>query len=426
MMSLQSLKQTTCRWLQRRSLAVAAITLLLSIPLAFVSARTVANELRPEPMDLSPLVSEQNRLSIDMLRRLCKADDKNIFCSPMNIHMALSLLEPAAKGPTKEELRSLLYRDKNTDSLFRPFIEQMTDQDQTGVEISMGSNLWLRSGLDIRAKYESLLADRFAGVEHADFHHEQDESIAAINDWVSDATAGRIPKLASRDTVTKDTLMFLASAIYFKGSWSESFSKQRTRPRTFHLADGTTKEVPMMQKNIRIQTMDGDTYRIGILPYGDKIRRMEMVILLPDSHDGLSSMIDQMDLSTLNTQLAKRPKRRRTLVTLPKFELSSSYDLIPHLQQMGIETAFTNAADFSGITKQDRIKLSAVLHKAVIQVDEEGTVAAAVTGVGGIRATSVPAPPPTFNVDRPFAFLIRDNQTGSILFVGRVNDPSTK
>ncbi|TWU42338.1 serpin family protein [Novipirellula artificiosorum] len=399
---------------------------LVTLPLTIIAAQSTSEQANADPVDFTPLVTEQNRLSIDFLRRLSKEDDKNVFCSPVNIHMALALLESGSRGKTREEFQSLLYRDANVSTLYRPFIEMMNDQDQMGADIKMASHLWLRAGLELRPDYAASLTSRFAGFSQLDFKHQQNESIRAINDWVSNSTNELIRDLASRETVDAETLMFLASAIHFKGSWANAFSEHATRPCPFVLMDGKTTDVPMMRKQMGMQTVAGDGLTLGILPYGKETQRVEMVILLPTANDGLATMLEQLDVETLNGLLSKAKRKHATIVTLPKFELNTNYNLIPHLSKMGLSNAFTDGADFSGLTHDERIKLSTVIHKAVIKVDEEGTVAAAVTGIGGVRATSVQPPPALFNVDHPFAFLIRDRQSGSILFVGRVTDPTKK
>ncbi|MEM6689720.1 MAG: serpin family protein [Planctomycetota bacterium] len=402
---------------------------IFAVAIAVCSSFTPSVETQAADLDeandaSADLIDQQNQFGLQLWKELATRDNKNLFCSPMNVHTALSLLEPGADGETRAQLRRLLYGDQATAAAAYPdFVRLMTDNKQTGVNIEMASQLWTRSGLTLLPAYRSSLLNRSSGIEQLDFKGQPEASLETINDWVKDSTNEMIDSIATRDNVRKDTQLFLASAIYFKGKWTNEFTKAATRPMPFHLANETTMMTPMMRRSMSIRTVDSDGFRVAFLPYGDQVRRMEMVVLLPNEGINVDKMLQGMDASGMETLLRSRGRITPTIVMMPKMKFATEYNLVEALESLGMPQAFTDRADFSGITSDERLKISSVVHKAVIEVDEQGTEAAAVTGISMARATSVAPSPIIFKMDRPFAFMIRDRETGSILFVGRFNRP---
>jgi serpin B len=216
--------------------------------------------------------------------------------------------------------------------------------------------------------------------------------------------------------------LVLADAIYFKGHWRVEFDKSRTQEAPFHLNAGQTRSVPTMNEQDRFGYNETEGLEMLELPYF--ARKMSLIIFLPKEVDGLSKLDQSLNATRVN-QLLTQMQSREVNVFLPKFKLTSQFSLADTLRAMGVTDAFSPQANFSGISSLPSLYIDAVLHKAYVNVDEEGTEAAAATAVAFASAIEPPRPPPViFRVDHPFLFLIRDNQTGSILFIGRVMDPA--
>jgi len=211
----------------------------------------------------------------------------------------------------------------------------------------------------------------------------------------------------------------LTNAIYFKGKWATQFKPEQTKDAPFTLSGGDKVNVPMMSQTGKFSYMETDDLQVLEQPYVNN--DLSMVILLPKKPDGVNGLEKEMTGENLSGWLAKL-RKREVQVSLPRFKMTSEFSLAETLGSMGMPDAFSAKADFSGMTSNRELFISAVVHKAYVEVNEEGTEAAAATGVT-MQLTSIPAPPPVFKADHPFVFLIRDNQTGSILFIGRTANP---
>ena len=294
----------------------------------------------------------------------------------------------------------------------------------TNVILTTANAIWCRAGILLNPDFLAANRDFFdATVEPIDF--TDPASVDVINDWASEKTHGKIPDIANGMIDPEQTEMFLANAVYFKGKWADPFDASDTKDRPFNLRDGSQKTVPMMTKSKTFTYRHGTGYQAVRLPYLDD--NLSMYVFLPDTNSSPENL-----LGILNGDKWRRitkpgfSDRYGTLV-LPKFKLNYSVELIEPLQSLGIKAAFdTNSADFSGINSKLSLCISSVVQKTFIEVKEEGTEAAAVTGMGLTPLSGVEIPPPDpfeMIVDRPFLFLIEDNQTGIILFMGVVFDP---
>jgi serpin B len=253
-----------------------------------------------------------------------------------------------------------------------------------------------------------------------DFITATENARKTINAWVEKKTNGKIKDLISPGVLDSMTRLVLTNAIYFKGNWAKQFKENRTQDAPFTLADGKKIEVAMMNQKAEFGYMETDTFQALELPYVDE--ELSMVILLPKEIDALNEFEKALTTENLNQRLAEIHKCE-VVVFVPKFKTTSQFSLADVLKSMGMKDAFSSDADFSGINGKRDLFISAVIHKAFVEVNEEGTEAAAATGVV-MRLTSVgPAAIPVFRADHPFLFLIRDNLSGSILFIGRVVNP---
>ena len=253
----------------------------------------------------------------------------------------------------------------------------------------------------------------------ADFMNAPEEARVAINDWVSEETEERIQDLIPEGVIDTLTRLVLANAIYFKASWSEQFEEGDTRPQDFHLLDGSVVSVPMMHQSATFRYGESQGVQAVELPYvGDQVA---MLILMPQS-GGFENFESSLTPEVLQSLIASMEPRQLAL-GMPKYEIRSSFGLVPALADLGMSTAFGSEADFSGIDGTRDLYISDVVHQAFVAVDEAGTEAAAATAVI-IGVTSMPVAPFELTLDRPFVFLLRDVQTGAILFAGRLVNPA--
>lgn len=404
--------------------------------LAPVTGSSVAVSNRPH--DLSPLVAPEvssslaagNRaFAFDLYRRLA-AQDGNLFFSPYSISTALAMTYAGAAGSTADQMAGTLHFDLPADSLHAAFnayaldleARAKADVDGTPFELSIANSLWGQQGFAFRPEFLDLLAENYAaGMRLVDFVADPEASRQVINRWVSDETRQKIEDLIPEGAIDDMTRLVLANAIYFKASWLTAFDPDATVSQPFHRLSGDSVDVSMMQASESYRYLLGDGYQAIELPY--QSGEMSMVILLPDA-GRFEAFEDALGPAVLEQALAEMtygPVR----LGLPRFSYESAFSLREALEGLGMTDAFDpDRADFSGMDGNRDLYIGSVVHKAFVAVDEKGTEAAAATAVI-MGITSAPIDEPiTITVDRPFIYLIRDGQTGSILFMGRVIDPS--
>jgi serpin B len=253
-----------------------------------------------------------------------------------------------------------------------------------------------------------------------DFAADPESSRDTINNWISDQTEGRIKDLIPRGALDKLTRLVLTNAIYFNAAWATPFEKSQTQDGPFHLQSGGQVTVPMMRQTKSFGYAEGQNYQAVELPYDG--RELSMVILLPKSGQ-FDAFEGALNAGQVNTIL-KNLKQRQVVLSLPRFKIESEFNLAATLAAMGMPAAFSSEADFSGMDGGKNLFISDVIHKAFVTVDEAGTEAAAATAVVMGLTSVMPEQPVEVTVDRPFVFLIRDVQTGAILFVGRIVNPT--
>jgi serpin B len=269
----------------------------------------------------------------------------------------------------------------------------------------------------LEAAYLEALASRFgSGVRLVDYATDAEAARRMINGWVSDQTERRIPELLVPGVLTSDTRLTLVNAVYLKAAWQTPFPENATLPGSFTLAGGTTVEVPMMAATLSVPYAAGEGWQAVELPYIGGA--LAMTIILPDDLDAFEAAVTVDQLDAIIGDLSEHG----VTLSMPKFGIETKAMLADLLARLGMPTAFGGGADFSGITAEEALVISDVVHQANIDVDEKGTEAAAATAVV-MRGSSSPDQV-TLRVDRPFLFALRDVQTGTMLFLGRVSDPS--
>lgn len=392
------------------SLAVLTVT--------SAGSNAVAAEDKP-----SQLVEAYNKSGIELFGKLSDAPG-NIVMSPYSIGTALAMASAGARGSTEKEMEQAL------DYPFAPSIVadasnalegRVTKRSpDEGVAIKLANALHLtRADGPISKSYQTLVRDKFG----AEIFRGSD--LAAINGWVKDKTSGKIDKLL--DTLDPQSICVLLNAIHFKGLWALPFPSDKTKPRKFHLSKDETIQVDTMRTTNEFRIHSGAGFDAIALPYKGNI--LDMIVLLPNSEGDKEQAAIKLDDKIAKAIIdgLNKEKRQTVLVTMPKFKTEFASNLVPALESLGLKQPFNqDKADFTGMTEsaeeKDRIHISQVRHKAVIEVDEAGTEAAAVTGVE-FSGRSIRPKFPEFIIDRPFVYMITDRASGAILFIGRLSDP---
>ena len=417
-------------------LVVLALVLLLPV---IACNQQVAGELlmSDKPRETSPDVSEADlALLIDGntvfafdLYQALKEKDGNLFYSPHSISVALAMTYAGARSDTAEQMADTLEFLLEQERLHPAFNwldvelasrgEGAQGKDGEGFRLNIVNAIWGQKDYSFLTEFLDVLAENYgAGLRILDFMNEAEKSRLAINDWVSDQTEDRIKDLIPEGAIDALTRLVLTNAIYFNAAWAYPFDEDVTANGAFYLLDGGQVNVPMMQQMQSFGYTDGEGYQAVELLYdGDEL---SMVILLPASgnFEAFEEGLEAQQISDIISDL----QLAQVTLTMPKFEFDSEFSLKDTLAEMGMPAAFSEAADFSGMTGTRDLCISAVLHKAFVSVDEAGTEAAAATAVI-VGETAVPGQSVEVTVNRPFIFLIRDIETGSILFVGRVLNP---
>ncbi|MBU8920475.1 MAG: serpin family protein [Bacteroidales bacterium] len=355
-----------------------------------------------------------------------RADEDNFLISPHSLAVAFGMVYAGAMGETERELAEALCFDY-PQNIFHAAMKELNEllqqrggqTDPESFMLNLTNGCWGRNDLVYLESYTDLLLEYYgAGLEYMDFVNHPAESREAINQWVEDQTEGKIEDLIPEGSIDAYTYLVLANTIYFKAAWLSQFDPEFTGETPFNLLDGSTVDASMMCQMTRFPFVKGEGYKAIELPYvGEEV---SMLILLPDKglfgefEESLTSEMVSGIVNTLDTALVS--------LALPKFSFSSDFDMKPVLENMGMTGAFLAGANFSGMDGVDDGSpfISFVAQKTFISVDEAGTEAAAATGIG-MSLTSVGD---IFTADRPFIFAIRDIETGTIIFVGRVVNPA--
>lgn len=400
---------------------------------AAVAASLATGELRSpfaraaeDKIDTAKLVAGNTAFGCELYGEL-KSDTGNLFLSPFSISTALGMTAAGARGKTFEEMEKVLHLPKDAPAAFGAVLKSLNDEPDAkkrGFTLSTANALWAQQGYPWRAEYKKLVADDFgAGLFDVDFKGNAEAARDTINAWVEKETRDKIKNLLPQGSITGLTRLVLTNAIYFKGDWAVKFKKEDTKEAPFMLADGKKAEAPLMHRVGAFMYAETEGYQVLDMPYVGN--RLSMTVILPRKPDGLPTVEKELTGEKLALVLKELHKEKIVHVHLPKFKVEKSFTLNKPLQAMGMKVAFAGA-DFSGMHKGgEDLNISAVLHKAFVDVNEEGTEAAAATGVVVTTTSAVPPPKPKyFRADHPFLYMIRDHTTGSVLFMGRLVEPA--
>jgi serpin B len=422
----------------KKTLVSLLITLSLVLPLTGCTGTASAGLIESDkerikspdvsPADVATLVDGNTAFSFDLFQEL-KSEDGNMFYSPYSISLALAMTYAGAWGETEQQMADTLHYDLSQDNLHPAFNyldmelakrgEGARGKDDEGFRLNIVNAIWGQKDFTFLPEFLDTLAENYgAGLRLLDFINETEKSRITINDLVSDETEGRIQDLIPQGQLDAATRLVLTNAIYFNAAWQYRFEKSMTSDSVFHLLNGQDINVPMMRQTESFGYTTGDGYQAVELQYDGG--ELSMVILLPDPGE-YDSFEDQLNVENTN-EIINRLQYTQVALAMPKFEFESEFKMKDTLSRMGMPVAFSPSADFSGMTGGKELYIDQVIHKAFVSVDEAGTEAAAATAVD-MKLTSMPAEPVNVTIDHPFIFLIRDIETGTILFVGRVMNP---
>lgn len=380
------------------------------------------------PAELAALVAGNTAFAFDLYRLLASGEG-NLAVSPHGISVALAMLEAGAREETRSQILTALRFAADEDALHRGMNtldlalatrgRDARGRDGTPFRLQVLNALWLRAGHPLKQPYLDRLARHYGTpVRRLDFAEAPEAARSAINQWVATQTAQRIPALLPAGSITPLTRLVLTNAVHFDAAWATPFAEEATAPALFQPLAGEPREVPTMVAERTLGLAEHYGITAVELPYDGG----EVSMVLMQSQDGLAVLESQLTAerwAALSAGFA--PARVRLF--LPRFSSRATLDLVPALRELGMRDAFTaSAADLSGIDGKRDLYVSGVVHQAVVDVDERGTEASAATAVI-IGVTAIPEPARELRFDRPFVYLIRDNATGAILFMGRVADP---
>jgi serpin B len=387
--------------------------------------RSLAQGGTAKMTDLSAVASSNKQFAFDLYRSINTSDQgKNIFVSPFSVSTALAMTFEGSRGNTRKQMATVLHLnlpDSDRQAGFSALLAAVNGGQGKSYKLEVANALWGQKEYKFDASFTGAIGKFYGGGFYAvDFAGDTTGSVRRINTWVDEKTAGKIKDLVHPGDVNQLTRLILTNAIYFKGSWAAPFEKIATRTEPFHVSATETVQAPMMHRAGPFKYAKEDTLAAIELPYaGDE---MSMIAILPGGDidklgEGLTS--DEID------RIRKEMRSEQVDVSLPRFKIEARSLLKDELAKLGMPDAFDKSvADFSGITGNRTLYLSSVIHQAMVEVNEEGSEAAAATGVT-IRTMMARAPARlVFRADRPFIFMIVHNPTGSILFMGRLSNPS--
>jgi serpin B len=390
------------------------------LPMNGLSAET------PPLADRAAMVEGNNAFAIDLYGQL-RTQSGNLFFSPDSISTALAMTYAGARGDTATEMAKTLHFTLPPQRLHPAMGGLLGDLNapHDGYKLRMANALWAQQGYTFLDDFLKVTkSDYDAGLKQVDFKDAPETARLTINQWVEQQTDDKIKDLLQPGVLSSRTRLVLTNAIYFKGDWQTQFDKAQTRDEDFHLSAAQNVKAPMMHREGGFNYFDGGTFQILEIPY--KSAELSMIVLLPNDVGGMFALEQSLTAPNTRQWLGQLRPVPKVIMTLPKFKMTQQFELQDTLGAMGMTLAFDAHADFSGMTGNREFSISAAIHKAYIDVNEEGTEAAAATAVvmRSMMARMQQPAPPVFRADHPFIFLIRDNRSGGILFMGRVTDPT--
>lgn len=370
------------------------------------------------------LISASNEFGFDLLKNINTNEiGKDLFISPISVSMALGMTYNGADGETKDAMRIALHLGDLTDDeinrSYESLISLLLSLDPE-VAMALANSIWYRDNIDFEQTFLDLARQYFDAEVHG-FDFSAPDAADIINSWIEDKTNGLI-KETLNPPLPRDAVMYLINAIYFKGTWTIQFDDEMTRDMTFYSSDDTQSMVKMMSLREEFPYYENDELQMVDLPYGNG--DFSMTIVLPNKEKNIDALISEMSDQSWNS-LTSNLSPDTGDIFLPRFKLEYKTELIKPLTEMGMGIAFSDGlADFSKMRSQNDLFISRVLHKSFVEVNEEGTEAAAVTVVEVSTSSVGPSHGFSMLINRPFLFVIRENRSGAIMFIGKIVNPT--
>ena len=351
-------------------------------------------------------------------------ESENIAISPLSLNMALAMVWNGANGETKQAIQNAMgmgdYLQSEVNDYFKKLREDFIKTDPT-VKLAIANSIWTRQGFPVKNSFYDVNKNYYqAEVKEIDF--SSPDAPALINQWCSDNTNGLIEKMI--DAIPGDVMMYLINALYFKGEWSDKFGfdESATRKTAFAKEDGTSVQVEMMSQNNSLPYYHDEYLSTTTLPFGNNA--FSMVFILPGENVSFTEMLNRLKQQGYFARCLQSANKAEVDLYIPKFKTEYELTLNETLQQLGMGLAFSDFADFSGISDIS-LRISSVKQKTSVAIDEKGGEAAAITVVEMERTSAIPSTPQkvVFRADRPFLFAIKENSTGVVLFMGKIGNP---
>jgi serpin B len=401
--------------------------LLMMVSPLFMQAGASLSQPPGSSSDQSELMQGNNAFAIELYGQLSRQAG-NLFFSPASISTAFAMTFAGAAGSTAAEMQEAMQFKLPPDRLHPAMgaLLESLNASHPGYQLRVADALWAQQGEPFLPAYLALTSANYAaGFHPVDFAHAPEEVRHPINQWIEQQTENKIKDMLQHGVVTPDTRLVLTNAIYFKADWESQFEIAQSKEDDFHTSPSQTVRATLMHREGRFNYFNGATFQLLEIPY--KGAELSMLVFLPNDSGGLPRLEDSLKLSELKRWFGQLHSEPKVILTLPKFKMTRQFELDSALKALGMKAAFArNAADFSAMTGKRDLWISAAIHKAYIDVDEKGTEAAAATATV-MQSMAMPArrpQPVVFRADHPFLFLIRDNRSGAILFMGRVVDPT--
>lgn len=398
--------------------------------LVLAGTARAAETTHPAAADRAAIVDGNNAFAVDLYGQLRKQNG-NLFFSPESISTALAMTYAGARGNTASEMAKTLHFILPPDRLHPAMGALLNDLNAShdGYQLRVADALWAQQGNSFLDDFLQLMKNDYgAGFNQVDFKDATEAARLTINKWIEEKTDDKIMNMLQPGVLSPQTRLVLTNAIYFKGTWQTQFDKAQTKDEDFHLSRANAIKAFLMHREGSFRYFNGGTFQVLELPY--KSEELSMIIFLPNEVTGLTTLEQSLTASNTRLWLGELAAVPKVILTMPKFKMTQQFGLNGVLSAMGMPQAFEkDSADFSGMDGKRDFVMSAVIHKAYIDVSEEGTEAAAATAVVISRAMAVRPmrlQPPVFRADHPFLFLIRDNRSGCILFIGRVTNPTNE
>lgn len=408
------------------------MTMKTSLIIAFLGLIAFSCKLDSESQattDLTPneksakIIAADNQFGLEIFQKInsSSTEQKNTMISPMSISLALAMAYNGAAGDTKAQMESMLHKSgltpEDINQNYKDLVAALANHDPK-VELAVSNAIFYRNTFSVKPDFITTNQNYYdAEVAGLDFS-KATETLNKVNGWVNSKTKGKIDKIINQ--VKPEDIMYILNAIYFNGEWKYRFDASKTSNQTFTKEDNASAQVPTMTIENQFNYYDDTNFEMLEIPYGSG--KFSMLILLPKSGKKADDVISSLTTANLNSWISKLTETKKT-VYLPKFEFKFDKSLISNLQDLGMVDAFNpHKSNLSGISDAAQLYISEVMHKSYIKVDEKGTEAAAVTGIT-VGVTSIGPDLAVFRADHPFVFLIREKDTNSILFMGKMVDP---